>query len=131
MGHYACGIYEQRPEMCRRYPEWGSYIPSSCSFYFAGGERQGRCDPECDAACCFLPRQGGEPGGVPLPEIAGGEPCKHITYVDSPGAGEVPGVGEAGAGVVGDREGNRPVSDAVELVLAAKRSGEGNSSGAP
>ena len=30
----------------------------------------------------MLPRQGGEPGGAPLPEIAGGMPCKHLISVD-------------------------------------------------
>jgi hypothetical protein len=37
----------------------------------------------------MLPREGGEPGGAPLPEIAGGEPCKHLDVVDKPPEGAV------------------------------------------
>jgi len=131
MGHYICGIYEERPEVCKKYPESGSYVPESCMYYFADGERKGGCDPDCNASCCFLPRQGGEPGGAPMPEIAGGEPCKHITYVDEhpSRAGAVPSIGEADTGAGGDREEDRPVSDAIELVLAEKRRGERDRSG--
>jgi len=68
-----------------------------------------------------------------MQEIAGGEPCKHITYVDEhpTRAGAVPSIGEADTAPVGDREGDRRVSDAIELVLAAKRGGEGDSSSTP
>jgi hypothetical protein len=134
MGHYRCGIYDQRPEMCRRYPESGSYIPQSCTFYFTEAGRQGSCDPDCNASCCFLPRLGGEPGGAPMPEIAGGEPCKHILYIGvdpaQPGS-ERSSIREIDTAAGGDREGHRPVAEAIELVLAAKRGGEGSSSGSP
>lgn len=33
-------------------------------------------------ACCAIPRENGIPGGVPLPEVAGGEPCKYLVYTD-------------------------------------------------
>lgn len=131
MGNYVCGIYDQRPEMCRKYPESGSYVPNTCSFYFAEGERKGECSPECNASCCFLPRVGGEPGGAPLPEIAGGEPCKHITYVDVHPSRAVPGERPPDSLPPGGGEGDRPVLDALELVLAAKRRSEGDSSGTP
>jgi Fe-S-cluster containining protein len=74
-----CGIYEKRPEVCRKYPTIDHYIPPQCTYYFAGTERRGECS--CgESACCAVPREGGEPGGAPIPEIAGGEPCKHIVY---------------------------------------------------
>jgi hypothetical protein len=61
-----------------------------------------------------------------MPEVAGGLPCKHITYVSS-----VPSIRETDTAAGGDREEHRPVDDALELVLAAKRSREGGSSGTP
>jgi len=74
-----CGIYKDRPEVCRKYPSIDHYVPAECTYYFAGTERKGEC--ACDeAACCAVPREGGKPGGTPLPEEAGGEPCKHIVY---------------------------------------------------
>lgn len=30
--------------------------------------------------CCAYPREGGEPEGVSLDELAGGEPCKHLVW---------------------------------------------------
>lgn len=116
MGYYICGIYERRPEMCRRYPELGSYQPESCTYYFADGKRKGFCDPECGAACCFLPRQGGEPGAPALPEIAGGEPCKYIIYVEQHPAMSGDGGGDTEPRE--DRGGDREESDPVESVLA-------------
>lgn len=75
-----CSIYDERPEMCRNYPARdGRYIPPSCSFFFPGdGTRRGSCDPKCEAACCRLPRVGGEPLGLPLEEELGGLPCKFL-----------------------------------------------------
>jgi len=64
-----------------------------------------------------------------MPEIAGGEPCKHIIYVERHPA--VSDIGEADTAVGGDREDHRPISDAIELVLAAKRSGEGSGNRTP
>jgi len=76
-----CGIYEDRPKVCRDYPKADHYRPKACTFYFMGGERLGAC--ECgEGACCAIPRQGGMPGGAPLPKIAGGEPCKHLVWED-------------------------------------------------
>ena len=48
-------------------------------FFFPGdGTRRGVCDPECEAACCKLPRLDGEPLGAPVEEFLGGLPCKHL-----------------------------------------------------
>lgn len=131
MGRTICGIYDQRPEMCRRYPEPGSYQPEQCTFYFAGGERKGACDPECNSACCFLPREGGEPGGAPLPEISGGLPCKYITFGDEHPSRPMSGDGQTNTTAQSDRDEHRPVSDALELVLAEKRRSEGGGAGTP
>lgn len=80
---WVCGIYEKRPDVCKTYPRANSYQPDSCGYFFSGdGTRQGRCEEECDSSCCRLPRQGGEPGGAPLPEVAGGEPCKYLEYTE-------------------------------------------------
>ena len=77
-----CGIYEDRPELCRAYPTVYHYTPPECTFSFPDGEvRQGEC--ACDVgACCATPREGGEPAGAPLPEEAGGAPCKHLVWED-------------------------------------------------
>jgi len=78
---YVCGIYEERPKVCRDYPRADSYQPESCGFYFLGdGKRRGRCEEACDATCCKLPRENGEPGGGPLPEEVGGLPCRHLEW---------------------------------------------------
>lgn len=77
-----CGIYEDRPQICRDYPTAGHYIPPECTYTFPGGDghREGEC--ACGVgACCSVPREGGEPGGTPLPELAGGQPCKHLVWV--------------------------------------------------
>ena len=75
-----CGIYETRPEVCRVYPKVDHYIPSECTYTFAGPERGGDCS--CNVgACCSTPREGGEPGGTPMPNVAGGEPCRHLIWV--------------------------------------------------
>ena len=87
MSYLICGIHDRRPDVCRRYPQPGSYLPQSCGFRFAAGERKGHCYLECQASCCRLPRQGGEPGGAPLPEIAGGLPCKHLVSCETAPAG--------------------------------------------
>ena len=89
MSYLICGIYENRPAVCKRFPQVDSYIPDSCGFRFTSGERRGGCYLECQAACCMLPREGGEPGGAPLSEIAGGEPCKHLVVVEEPPEGAV------------------------------------------
>lgn len=74
-----CGIYEDRPKLCKDYPTVSHYQPPECTYYFVGAERRGECN--CgEAACCTLPREGGEPGGSPLPDEAGGLPCKHLTW---------------------------------------------------
>lgn len=76
-----CSIYDQRPEMCRKYPVISSPMPSECTYTFPSSEdRQGDCS--CGVgACCAIPREGGEPEGAPLPSEAGGEPCKHLVWV--------------------------------------------------
>jgi len=76
-----CGIYEDRPESCRTYPDLDRYQPPECTFTFVGNERRGDCS--CDVgACCAMPRDGGEPSAPYLPELAGGLPCKHLQWVE-------------------------------------------------
>ena len=80
---WVCEIYDNRPEVCKEYPRADSYIPQSCGYFFPGdGSRRGSCDPECEGACCRVPRRDGEPEGDNLPEIAGGMPCKYLVEVD-------------------------------------------------
>lgn len=125
MGYMICEIYEKRPEMCKRYPESGSYIPDQCSFYFVDGERRGRCDPDCQASCCMLPRHQGEPTAPAMPEIAGGLPCKHIVYFETHPT--VPGDRPSDTTTGDDRAGDRQESDPVELALAEINSSKGDS----
>ena len=87
MSYLICCIHDSRPDVCRNYPRHDSYMPDTCGYRFTGGKRKGGCYLECQAACCMLPRQDGEPGGAPLPEIAGGTPCKHLIDVDTPPEG--------------------------------------------
>lgn len=78
-----CGIYETRPEICRTYPTASHWTPKECTYTFPYGDdrREGECT--CNVgACCATPREGGEPGGTPLPEESGGQPCKHLVWVD-------------------------------------------------
>ena len=77
-----CGIYEERPEVCRVYPKIDHYRPDECTYAFIGGECIGKC--ECDVgACCAIPREGGLPGGAPIPKEAGGQPCKHLVWEEA------------------------------------------------
>lgn len=74
-----CSIYEDRPQVCKDYPKIDHYRPEECTYAFMDNERIGRC--ECNVgACCSVPREGGLPGGAPLPERAGGAPCKYLTW---------------------------------------------------
>jgi hypothetical protein len=74
-----CGIYETRPQVCRDYPKIDHYQPEECTFSFVGNERRGEC--ACGVgACCNTPRENGEPGGAPMPSLAGGKPCKHLVW---------------------------------------------------
>jgi len=82
MAYLICDIWDKRPQVCKDYPTRNSYTPESCGYYFNAEGRKGSCYMDCQASCCSLPRQGGEPGGAPLPEIAGGEPCKHLVDSD-------------------------------------------------
>jgi hypothetical protein len=78
-----CSIYEERPQVCRVYPKVDHYLPEECTYTFVGSDREGDCS--CDVgACCRMPREGGEPGGTPLPFIAGGLSCKHLVWEDKP-----------------------------------------------
>lgn len=77
-----CSIYGNRPEVCKKYPDIYKYLPSECTYTFNGEERRGDCS--CDTgACCVTPREGGEPGGTPLPEAAGGSGCKYLVWEDA------------------------------------------------
>jgi hypothetical protein len=124
MGYMICGIYERRPEVCKRYPEPGSYQPPTCTYYFTAEGRQGSCSPECNSSCCMLPREGGEPGGGAMPEIAGGRSCRYLEYVaehpahkakPEPKPEPVPDRGGSGAGPGGggkdDSQALNPVED--------------------
>ena len=72
-----CSIYPDRPKICVVYPDVGHYTPPECTYTFVDGERFGECT--CDVgACCRTPRELGMPGGAPLPELAGGQPCKYL-----------------------------------------------------
>lgn len=74
-----CAIYDSRPQVCIDYPRVDHFTPGECTYTFVGGERRGEC--ACDeGACCAVPRVGGEPGGAPMPEVAGGEACKHLVW---------------------------------------------------
>ena len=83
MSYLVCGIHDKRPDVCKNYPRADSYITDTCGFRFTGGKRKGGCYADCQAACCMLPRQDGEPGGAPLLEISGGTPCKHLIDVET------------------------------------------------
>lgn len=89
MSYYVCGIYDTRPESCRRYPQRDSYRFDCCGYYFKADERKGSCYLDCQASCCMEPRKDGEPGGVGLQEVLGGMPCKHLVLVDTPPEGTV------------------------------------------
>jgi hypothetical protein len=80
MSYLICDIYDHRPQICKVYPRRDDWMPQSCTYYFEDGERKGECSLECQAVCCMQPRLEGEPGGAPMPEIAGGMPCKHLVY---------------------------------------------------
>jgi|SaaInlV_200m_DNA_6_1039755.scaffolds.fasta_scaffold10665_6 hypothetical protein len=79
-----CGDYESRPQFCKDYPQVTDFVPSGCTFSFLGAERQGSCQPEeCQQdICCGYPREGGEPEGTSLDAMIGGEPCKHLTWIE-------------------------------------------------
>lgn len=78
-----CGIYESRPQVCKDYPKIDHYMLEECTYKFLGDKRSGEC--ACNVgACCNSPREGGEPGGTPLPFIAGGKPCKHLVWESKP-----------------------------------------------
>lgn len=79
-----CGIYDQRPELCRQYPNIAEYIPRECTYTFPDGRtREGEC--ACGVgACCSVPRRDGEPTGQQLSEEDGGQPCKHLIMIEEP-----------------------------------------------
>lgn len=89
MSYKICSIHKDRPQVCKDYPQVDHYLPDSCGYYFSGREKKGCCYLDCQASCCSLPREGGKPGGAPLPEVAGGEPCIHLEVVDDPPEGAV------------------------------------------
>ena len=80
-----CTIYENRPAFCRDYPKVTDFLPPDCTFHFVGAERRGSCQPEVcgQNMCCAYPREGGEPTGISLDSLAGGMPCKHLTWIES------------------------------------------------
>lgn len=105
---WICSIYDERPESCKKWPDSGSFIPESCGFIFLGdGKRRGRCEPECEAACCKLPRMNGDPDGAALPEAVGGEPCRYLTWTED----DVPFADEE---VADTEEGVGPQPDTAE-----------------
>lgn len=100
-----CSIQANKPELCEKYPTVSHYMPPECTYTFVGDKREGKC--ECDVgACCSVPRGGGEPGGVPMPSIAGGKPCKYLVWenVMEEGKEKEASVGAAGAFTAQDLE---------------------------
>ena len=89
MSFLICGIYKDRPEVCRTYPRPSSYLLSSCGYRFFDQQRVGGCYLECQASCCLQTRLNGEPDGSPLSEIAGGEPCRYLIAVDDAPEGAI------------------------------------------
>lgn len=81
-----CGIYSTRPQFCQDYPRVHDFIPPGCTYHFIGAERHGSCQPQIcqENICCAYPREGGEPEGVSMDELAGGEPCKHLVWQEVP-----------------------------------------------
>lgn len=120
MSFLVCGIYEERPDVCKKYPERGSYQPQGCTYYFTEQGRQGDCDPYCQAACCMLPRADGLPGGAPLPEIAGGRPCKYLITAEQHPiiTGDRTDNGTADTRLAGNPEEDREGLNPVERILA-------------
>lgn len=60
-------------------------LMKSCGYFFPGdGTRHGKCEVECEAACCKMPRLDGIPDNPALPEAAGGLPCRYLEYTDEP-----------------------------------------------
>lgn len=83
-----CGVYgtSLRPQFCEDYPKPGDFTPPSCTYRFEGNERFGECHPEVclDDTCCSYPREDGEPEGKGMDDLAGGLPCKHLCWVETP-----------------------------------------------
>ena len=54
MPKYECGIYENRPLICKLYPieKWTGDPVRGCSYYFEDGKIIGECS-RC-GKCCFL-----------------------------------------------------------------------------
>lgn len=79
-----CKIYENRPKFCQDWPQPYHILPEGCTYSFVGSERFGECNPRScqENNCCGWPREGGEPQGKPLDPYIGGEPCKHLEWVD-------------------------------------------------
>jgi hypothetical protein len=76
-----CSIQDNKPDICKKYPTIDHYMPPECTYTFVGDKREGKC--ECNVgACCNVPREGGLPGGAPMPSIAGGKPCKYLVWVN-------------------------------------------------
>ncbi len=81
-----CSIYKDRPQFCRDYPKITDMVPTGCTHHFVGSERRGECQPEVcqESSCCSYPREGGEPEAKTLDHLAGGLPCKHLQWEESP-----------------------------------------------
>lgn len=79
-----CAIYDRRPTFCQEYPKPGDFLPPTCTFHFQGPERRGTCKPDAclEDNCCNYPREGGEPTAKARDELAGGQPCKHLRWVE-------------------------------------------------
>jgi hypothetical protein len=76
-----CSIYENRPEVCKVYPKVDHYTPPQCTYRFNSEERSGECACN-EGACCASARKDGEPGGVSMPAVSGGLPCKYLVWED-------------------------------------------------
>ena len=84
----SCGIYEDRPQNCRDYPQASDFRPPGCTYSFDLGVRAGSCQPTVcgENLCCGYPREGGEPAGLTshphAPGKAAGTACKHLVWVE-------------------------------------------------
>ena len=94
-----CGNYGGRPAFCRDYPKVTDFVPPGCTYHFVGEERRGSCQPEVcgQNICCAYPREGGEPEARALDSLAGGLPCKHLVWVETPFEKEASDPSDAGS----------------------------------
>lgn len=75
-----CTIYEDRPDHCINFPAFGKPRPDTCGFELIDRPFESRCNPNCLASCCLVPREEGQPDGIALPFAEGGRICRHLAW---------------------------------------------------